>query len=144
MTEIEKAPPAADMRYDDEDPDEVTRVFVRVEWKGGKVREYEALEPQAFVMNDPENEMPRLAPMRMAVQGSGSPWVPMMAAVPELRLSFRANPRHNMHIRTERTASRRERPEAPPTPEVPAATPQLLQGSLSDEDPSGDLPAPTA
>lgn len=105
MTEIEKTPPAADVRYEGEDADEVARVFVRVEWKGGKVREYEALEPQAFVMNDPENERPRLAPMRMAVQSGGSPVVPMMAAVPELRLSFRANPRHNMHIRREQVVT---------------------------------------
>ncbi len=103
MSELEKMPPAADMRYDDEDANRVARVLVRVEWAGGKIREYEAEDPEGFKMNDPETDL-SLAPMRMSVQAAGSPVVPMMAAVPSLRLSFRANPRHNMHIRTERTA----------------------------------------
>lgn len=103
MSELEKMPPTADVRYDDEDADRVARVLVRVEWAGGKIREYEAEDPEGFKMNDPETDL-RMQPMRMAVQSGGSPVVPMMAAVPELRLLFRANPRHNMHIRTERTA----------------------------------------
>lgn len=103
VSELKRMPPAADMRYDDEDADAVARVFVRVEWKGGRVREYETEEPQAFVMNDPEADV-TLRPMRMAVQAPGSPVVPMMAAASSLRLSFRANPRRNMVIRTERTA----------------------------------------
>lgn len=96
----EHVPAAADMRYDGEDTATVTRVFVRVEWAGGKIREYEAVEPQDFTMNDPETDV-SLVPMKMAVQGHGSPVVPMMAAVPSLRLSFTAHPRHNMHIRAE-------------------------------------------
>lgn len=135
-------PPAADMRYDDEDADEVALVMVRVEYKDGRVREYGAVEPQAFTMNNPETDM-TLRPMRMAVQAPGSPVVPMMAAVPSLRLSFRANPRHNMVIRTERTASPRGSGATAPTPQEPAATPPVLQGSVCD-DPSGDLPGPTA
>lgn len=136
MTEIEKMPPAADMRYEDEDPDAVARVFVRVEWKDGKIREYEALEPQAFMMNDPENEMPRLAPMRMAVQSGGSPVVPMMAAVPELRLSFTAHPRHNMVIRTERTAEPAQPREenTPNTVTGTIETPKRLPTPLEDEE----------
>lgn len=100
---VPQAPPAADMRYEDEDANRVARVVVRVEWANGRIREYEAAEPEAFSMNDPETDL-RMQPMRMSVQSGGSPVVPMMAAVPELRLLFRANPKHNMHIRTERTA----------------------------------------
>lgn len=106
MSELEKMPPAADMRYEDEDSDVVARVLVRIEYADGRIREYEAAEPQAFDMNDPADPAAMtLQPMRMAVQSGGSPVVSMMAAVPSLRLSFRAHPRHNMHIRTERTAA---------------------------------------
>ena len=82
-------PPAADMRYDDEG--RVTRVFVRVEYEGGKIREYQAKEPQDFKINDPES-----APSMVFSRG--------MSATREVRLSFRPSPRWNLHIRTEATA----------------------------------------
>jgi hypothetical protein len=110
--ELEKMPPAADTRYDDEDADEVARVFVRVEWKGGRIREYEAQEPRDFSINDPEAAF-TMTPMGMAVQAAGSPVVPMMAATPSLRLLFRGNPRRPMHIRTERTAAPSRGDESP-------------------------------
>lgn len=98
-------PPAADMRYEDEDPDAVARVLVRVEWANGKIREYEAEEPQDWHMNDPETDL-AFRPMGMAVQAPGLRMpVPMKAAVPHLRLEFTAHPRHNMHIRTEATVA---------------------------------------
>lgn len=100
--EVVQAPPAADMRYDDE-PGRVARVLVRVDWADGKIREYEALDPDDFQMNDPETDM-SFGSMGMSAHGIGGGTVRMMAAVPSLRLSFRANPRRNMHIRTERTA----------------------------------------
>jgi hypothetical protein len=142
VSEIEKMPPAADIRYEDEDPDAVDLVMVRVEYKNGRIREYGAKEPQAFTMNDPETDM-SLRPMKMAVQVPGSPVVPMMAAVPSLRLSFTANPRHNMVIRTEATASPRETREAPQTPGERDVTPPVLQGSPC-HDPSEDPPGPSA
>jgi hypothetical protein len=105
--EIVKAPPAADMRYEDEDPDAVARVFVRVEYKGGKIREYEAREPQDFRMNDPESEP--MSSMAFRTTGlslpAGGGFSPVRAAVSSLRLSFKAHPRWNLHIRTEATAT---------------------------------------
>lgn len=153
MSELEKMPPAAGMRYDDEDPDAVASVLVRVEYADGRIREYEAREPQAFEMNNPADpaEM-SLRPMKMAVQAAGSPVVPMMAAVPALRLSFTANPRHNMRIRTERTAeparpegdvSPRATGEVLPTPPMPDEMRPVLLGSLC-RDPSEDHPEPSA
>ena len=106
--EIVKAPPAAEMRYDDE-PGKVARVLVRVDYADGRVREYEALEPEDWDMNDPETDL-SLGSMRMGVQSGGSPFVPMMAAVWSLRLKFRANPRRMTEIRTERTAGPSRRP----------------------------------
>ena len=85
--EIVKAPPA-EMRYEPEDPDAVTRVFVRVEYAGGRIREYQAREPQDFRINDPES-----APSMVFGRG--------MPASREVRLSFRPNLRWNLHIRTE-------------------------------------------
>ena len=84
--EIVKAPPAAEMRYEDADPDAVARVFVRVE--------YQAKEPQDFKINDPES-----APSMVFGRG--------MSASREVRLSFRPNLRWNLHIRTEATAPER-------------------------------------
>ena len=86
---VAATPPAADMRYDDEG--RVTRVFVRVEYEGGKIREYQAQEPQDFKINDPES-----APSMVFGRG--------MSATREVRLSFRPSPRWNLHIRTEATA----------------------------------------
>ena len=82
-------PPAADMRYDDQD--RVARVFVRVEYAGGRIREYQAKEPQDFKINNPED-----APSMVFSRG--------MSATREVRLSFRPHPRWNLHIRTEATA----------------------------------------
>ena len=87
--EIVKAPPATEMRY--EDPDAVTRVFVRVEYKDGRIREYQAKEPQDFEINDPES-----APSM--VFGAGR------ALTREVRLRFKPHLRWNLHIRTEATA----------------------------------------
>ena len=89
--EIVKAPPAAEMRYEPEDPDAVTRVFVRVEYADGRIREYQAKEPRDFRINNPES-----SPSMVFSRG--------MSATREVRLSFRPNPRWNLHIRTERTA----------------------------------------
>ena len=89
--EIVKAPPAVEMRYEPEDPDAVTRVFVRVEYADGRIREYQAKEPQDFRINNPES-----APSM--VFGGGR------SASREVRLSFRPNLRWNLHIRTEATA----------------------------------------
>ena len=103
------APPAAEMRYDDEGPGQkVARVLVRVEWADGKVREYDALEPDRFDINDPETDFV-LAPMRTSVRPQGAAgFMPMNAALPRVRLSFTASPRHSMHIRTELTAEPRD------------------------------------
>ena len=89
--EVVKAPPAVDMRYEPEDPDAVTRVFVRVEYADGRIREYQAKEPQDFRINNPED-----APSM--VFGGGR------SATREVRLSFRPNLRWNLHVRTEATA----------------------------------------
>jgi hypothetical protein len=89
--EIVKAPPAADMRYEGENPDAVTRVFVRVEYADGRIREYQAVKPRDFQINNPES-----APSMVFSRG--------MSATREVRLSFRPNPRWNLHIRTEATA----------------------------------------
>jgi hypothetical protein len=89
--EVVKAPPAAEMRYEDENPDAVTRVFVRVEYADGRIREYQAREPQDFKINNPES-----APSMVFSGG--------MSATREVRLSFRPSPRWNLHIRTEATA----------------------------------------
>lgn len=85
---VAATPPAADMRYDD---DTVTRVFVRVEYAGGRIREYQAQEPQDFEINNPES-----APSM--VFGAGR------ALTREVRLRFKPHPRWNLHIRTEATA----------------------------------------
>ncbi len=135
------------MRYEDEDADRVARVLVRVEWANGKIREYEAEDPEGFQINDPERDI-TLAPMRMTVQALTGPVVPMIGATSKVELSFRlrfqSNPRRALQIRTERTASRRENAATPPTRREPAAMPQLLQASPCDEDPSEDPREPSA
>lgn len=100
--EIVPAPPAADIRY--EDPDAVARVFVRVEWKNGKIREYQAIEPEGFEMNQPESWGSMSIRDTGIRLGTGGLFAPLKTAVSSLRMSFRANPRYNMHIRTEATA----------------------------------------
>ena len=89
--EIVKAPPAAEMRYEDADPDAVTRVFVRVEYADGRIREYQAQEPQDFKINNPES-----SPSMVFSRG--------MSATRDVRMSFKPSPRWNLHIRTEATA----------------------------------------
>lgn len=97
--EIVKAPPAAEMRYEPEDPDAVTRVFVRVEYADGRIREYQAKEPQDFRMRDGMT----MRQSRARVSAGGI-FVPLTNAVAMLSLSFTAHPRRNIHIRTEVTA----------------------------------------
>jgi len=87
--EIAATPPAADMRYTDDSA--VARVFVRVEYADGRIREYQAREPQDFRINNPED-----APSMVFSRG--------MSGTREVRLSFRPHPRWNLHIRTEWTA----------------------------------------
>jgi hypothetical protein len=100
-SEISATPPAADMRYQD---DTVARVFVRVEYADGRIREYQAREPQDFDMNDPSS----FSSMKVARTGlslpAGSGFSPVSRAMPSLRMSFVAHPKHNLHIRTEATA----------------------------------------
>ncbi len=99
--EIAPAPPAADMRYRD---DTVARVLVRVEYADGRIREYEAREPQDFQMNDPESLSSMVTSRSRGMLPAGGGFVPLTRAVPSLRLSFTAHPRWNLHIRTEATA----------------------------------------
>ena len=94
--------PAAHVRYDDDGP--VTRVFVRVEWASGKIREYQAVEPEGFEMNQPESWSSMSVRDTGIRLGAGGMFAPLKTAVSSLRLSFRANPKHNMHSRTEATA----------------------------------------
>ena len=95
--EIVKAPPAAEMRY--EDPDAVTRVFVRVEYADGRIREYQAVEPQDFKITDGMTMRQSKAKF-----SAGGIFVPLTQMVATLSLSFTAHPRRNIHIRTEATA----------------------------------------
>ncbi len=95
--EIVPAPPAAEMRY--EDPDAVTRVFIRVEYADGRIREYQAQEPQDFRLKD--GMTMRESPFRVS---AGGLFTPLKSALATLSLSFTAHPRWNMHIRTEATA----------------------------------------
>jgi hypothetical protein len=97
--EIVKAPPAAEMRYEDAGPDAVVRVFIRVEYAGGRIREYQAREPQDFKVADGIS-----SPQSKARFSAGGIFVPLTQAVASLSLSFTAHPRHNIHVRTEATA----------------------------------------
>lgn len=101
-TVVKGRPAASGIRYDDEDP--VTRVFVRVEWASGKIREYQAREPSEFDMNVPESWSSMTVRDTGVRLGAGGIFAPLKTAVASLRLFFRANPRFNMHIRTEATA----------------------------------------
>ena len=99
------AAPVTEMRYEDENPNAVARVLVRVEYADGRIREYDAKEPQDFQMNDPESMSSMVArTTRLSLPGGGG-FRPLQAMVSSLRLSFAAHPRYNLHIRTERTAS---------------------------------------
>ena len=97
--EIVKAPPAAEMRYEDADPDTVARVFVRIEYADGRIREYQAKEPQDFKVTDGMTMRQSKAKF-----SAGGIFVPLTNAVATLRLSFTAHPRWTLHIRTEATA----------------------------------------
>jgi hypothetical protein len=83
------------MRYEDEPSGAVARVFVRVEYADGRIREYQAVEPQDFQIREGMTMRPAQMP------GTG---LTGSAAFPSLRLSFKAHPRWNLHIRTEATA----------------------------------------
>jgi len=100
-SEVERTPPAADVRYTD---DAVTRVFVRVEYADGRIREYQAQEPQDFKMNDPESPSSMVMGKTRLSLPAGGGFVPLSRAVSSLRLSFTAHPKWNLHIRTEATA----------------------------------------
>ena len=97
--EVVKALPAADMRYEPDDPDAVTRVFIRVEYADGRIREYQAREPQDFKVTDG-----MAARQSRAKFSAGGIFVPLTNMVATLSLSFTAHPRRNIHIRTEATA----------------------------------------
>jgi hypothetical protein len=88
---------AADMRYTDDSA--VARVFVRVEYADGRIREYQAKEPQDFQVSD--GMTMRQSRARFS---AGGIFTPLTNAVATLRLSFTAHPRWNIHIRTEATA----------------------------------------
>ena len=97
--EIVKAPPAAEMRYEETASDAVDRVFIRVEYADGRIREYQAKEPQDFKVSD--GMTMRQSKARFS---AGGIFVPLTQAVATLSLSLTAHPRHNLHIRTEATA----------------------------------------
>jgi hypothetical protein len=102
--EIVPAPPAADMRYTDDSA--VARVFVRVEYADGRIREYQAREPQDFQINNPESMSSAsmvLRPTGLSLPAGGD-FHALWTGVPTLRMSLTANPRFNLHIRTEATA----------------------------------------
>ena len=110
---ISPTPPAADMRYEDDDPDAVARVLVRVDYADGRIREYEAREPRDFQISDPES-LSSISFRRTGISVShGGGFSPLTAGVSSLRLSFTAHPRWNLHIRTERTAEPREQEKGP-------------------------------
>jgi hypothetical protein len=90
-----------EMRYEDEDPGKVDWVFVRVEYADGRIREYGARDPQDFTISDPE-QVPTMSFRRTGLSAGG---MGVVAAVPSLSLSFTANPRQGLHIRTEKTAT---------------------------------------
>jgi len=90
--------PAADTRYTDDSA--VARVFVRVEYADGRIREYQAREPQDFQMNDSSMVVSKT---RLSLPAGGG-FTPLSRAVSSLSLSFTAHPRWNLHIRTEQTA----------------------------------------
>jgi len=94
------APPVADMHYEDEEPDKVDWVFVRVEYADGRIREYGARDPQNFTISNPES----VSTMAFRRTGLSAGGMGVVAAVPSLSLSFTANPRQGLHIRTEATA----------------------------------------
>jgi hypothetical protein len=102
--EIVGTPAAADMRYEPEDPDAVTRVFVRVEYADGRIREYQAKEPRDFRINDPDAMSSMVSGRTGLSFPAGGGFSSLTRAVSSLRLSFTAHPRWNLHIRTERTA----------------------------------------
>jgi len=101
-TEVAVTPPAADMRYTDDRA--VARVFIRVEYADGRIREYQAKEPRDFQMNDPESVSSMSFGMTGLLLPAGGGFSPLRRGVSSLRLSFTAHPKWNLHIRTERTA----------------------------------------
>jgi hypothetical protein len=118
--DLELSPPA-DMHYTDDT--DVARVLVRVEYKDGRIREYEAREPHDFKMDDPASFASMAVEATRLSLGASGGFRALRQAVPTVRLSFKANPRWNLHIRTERTAEPAEREPQP----------VVLQGEVSDE-----------
>ena len=100
--EIVPAPPAAEMRYDEEDP--VTRVFLRVERRSGKILECQARDPQDFKMNDPRSISSMVLRESKGRISAGGLFTPVKRMLPSLDLSFVVHPKWGMHIRTEATA----------------------------------------
>jgi hypothetical protein len=93
--------PAPGIRYEDEGADTVTRVLIRVERADGSVKEYEAREPADWKMTDPESISSMRIAGTMGVQPLGQPgFTQVRQAMPSMSLSFTANPRYNLHIRT--------------------------------------------
>jgi len=105
------APQPADIRYEDEDADKVTRVLVVVERADGSVKEYEARDPEDWQMNNPESPSAQVIRTTGLGLPSGGGFRGLMAGMPSLRLSFTANPRYNLHIRNKRAG---DRPDLPP------------------------------
>jgi hypothetical protein len=90
------------MRYTDDAA--VARVFVRVEYADGRIREYEAREPRDFQVSDPASmSSMKVRPSGMSLPAGGG-FRPVRSAVPSLRLSFTAHPGRGLHVRTEATA----------------------------------------
>lgn len=94
--------PAADIRYEDDEPDKVANVLVVVTYVDGRVKEYEARQPENFTMNDPESISAQVFRQTGLALGSGDGFRGVTAGVPSLRLSFSAHPRYNLHIRNRR------------------------------------------
>lgn len=86
------ASPLADIHYEEER--EVDRVLIRIEYSDGTTHEYEAREPQDWELAE------RMTTRRTGVSIGGGDTGFVSHAVPALRLTFTAHPRHNLHIST--------------------------------------------
>ena len=84
---------ASQVRYEEEPP-EVSRVLVRVEYADGTAREYEAKEPEVTITEGMGTRRTGLA------VGAGDGFAPVSHAVPTLTVRLAAHPRHSLHIRT--------------------------------------------
>jgi len=100
------APQPADIRYEEEGADDVVNVLVVVTHRDGRVKEYEAREPQDFKMSDPESISAQVFRQTGLALGAGGGFRGVTAGVPSLSLSFTAHPRYNLHIRNKRADDR--------------------------------------